>query len=164
MKKETAKLAGSLRQGERAVIYLKDGAESIVRRELAISGRRIKELTGSQRVPDDADGVARLFDALEARYTRVWLEVERHRQVGTLSLGELIQRMPRVRDVEMLGRVVAELAEYGRIAATPSNRYLLDSLRRNGLIENPMAVTKVRGFRVSTVDSDALWRLWRKRP
>lgn len=164
MKKETATLSGSLRKGERAVIYLKDGAEPIVRRELAISGRRIKELTGSQRVPDDADGVARLFAALEARYAPVWMEVERHRQRGTLTWGELVKKMPRVRDEEMLGRVVAELAEHGRIAATPSNRCLLDSLRRKGLIENPASVTKVRGFRVSTPDSDNLWCLWGKRP
>lgn len=162
--KKLGMLSGVLRKGERSVIYLKGGAEPIVRRELSISGRRIKELTGSQRVPDDADGVARILNALAARYAPVWLEVERHRQVGTLSLGELIQRMPRVRDVEMLGRVVAVLAECGRIAATPANRCLLDSLRRKGLIENPASITRVRGFRISTVDSDALWRLWGTRP
>lgn len=154
-------LSGCLRQGEHFAVYPKD---HIVRFEIRVTGRRIKQATGSQRVPGTASEVANVLDVLEAHYLPVLLELERHRLPGSGgTLGHLVMSLPRVRDRDALDRIARQLGLTGRIKSVKSNRAILDSLRKRGLVENLLRTTGVRGYRVSSPESETLWRLWGKR-
>lgn len=162
------RLSGGLRKGERFAIYLKEPRQDynpLVRFEASITGARIKNLTGSQRVPEDADAVARVLDKVEARCLPLWLEVERHRQGGGEgTFGQLACRLPRTPNLRLLDDVARELSLTGRIKGTPENRSLIVSLTKRGFLQNPKPVTGVRGVRATTPETDDFWRAWTKRP
>lgn len=159
--------SGSLKKGEKFAIYLKRPTFSptpIVRFEMAISGAQIKKLTGTQRVPDSGPAIERLLTAVEARYLPVWLLIERHRSTrAALTYGEFARRLPRIKNVEALERLAEQLGRTGRVGSRGNHNHLA-ALRRSGLIENLGATTKVRGYRVTTPESDAHWQRWRLRP
>ncbi len=165
--KKATSLSGTLKKGEKFAIYLKRPSFSpapVVRFEMAITGAQIKKLTGTQRVPDSGPAIERLLTAVETRYLPVWLLIERHRSTrAALTYGEFARRLPRIKNVEALERLAEQLGRMGRVPSK-GNQNLLAALRLSGLIENPGATTKVRGFRVTTPESDAHWQRWRSRP
>jgi hypothetical protein len=163
-------LSGRLRKGESFAIYLKRPQHSsshIIRIEMAIGGPMIKKLVGGQRVPNDAQAVGRILDAIEAYYLPIWIEVERHRQPGkVMRNGQFNLKIPRPRGARWmkLQRAVRQLAKKGRIRVVKSNRSLVLSLEKNGLLENLRRKTRVRGYRVTSPSSDPHWQAWGMRP
>lgn len=151
-------LSGSLRKGERFVLYPKDES---VRFETKLSGRRIKQVVGSQRVPESSQGVSSVFDALERRYLPVWLDVEAHRlQADAMTLGEFAQQLPRLRNRGVLEGLAQHLACTGRVRAGRATWSLLSKLSKRGLLTR----SRIRGWRLSTPAADGCWRVWGERP
>lgn len=151
-------LSGSLRKGERFAVYGKD--ESI-RFELKLSGRRVKALVGSQRVPESPDKVESVFRAVEERYLPAWLDVEAHRLAAPqMSIGEFAQRLPRARNRKTLDSIAHRLAVAGKVACEQDRRSLLGTLTKRGLVSK----ARVRGWRLASLDADRCWQTWGHRP
>jgi len=158
-------LSGRLRKGERFGIYVKTeeetGTPTVLRFEMALSGKWIKRATGSQRVPDQVSGVERVLLALEETYLPVLLEVERHRQPSPrVTLGALIGHFRKGGDWGLYDRIARKLGRDGKIKTGPKNRGPLTTMRRRGLVENPAAITRNRGYWVTAPRWDRPFQKW----